>query len=76
MGGRTGFAMVDVNGNPFTRMVNILDSGWVAGFVAVANVGGYCAPKDKCSAWWSLGAEGLTVMDDSGWTCNAQWPNT
>lgn len=60
-----GYAMVDANGNPFTRATNgTNDTGWVSGFYANNGVG--------TSTSWNIPL--MTVVSGAK-TCTAYWPN-
>lgn len=62
-----GYAMVDANGNPFTRVVapvTHFDSGWVSGYRAAKDASNYAS--------WSLPY--LTVVLANSTICTATWP--
>ncbi len=64
-----GYAYVDSNGNPYTRVVTYGpsgDTGWVAGYVA---------QKWGVQASWGLGYPNLSTSGAQG-GCVATWPAT
>lgn len=62
----TGYAMVDANGNPFTRFKDaVSDTGWIAGFRAQKNSSNYAS--------WILPTLTHTVLGSN--VCTATWPN-
>lgn len=67
--------MVDINGNPFTRLTSIFgDTGWVSGMVAhngwaTGSAGNYA------DASWAITVPSLNFYNKStASSCTANWP--